>query len=114
MTPNGRLYFHSKDPGYRSDFSKASLGNKAIFVHEMMHVYQFQHGMSTLRIAYEKLTHGGYDYLPVGGQTQFEKYGIEQQAMIVEDRFLLRNGVRLNDPAQPSRSWYDNTIPFGH
>jgi hypothetical protein len=79
----------------------------------MMHVHQFQHGMSTARIGWEKLVRGGYKYLPVRGERSFGGYGIEQQAMMVQDRFLLRNDIHLNNPSQPSLEWYNNTIPFG-
>jgi hypothetical protein len=114
MTPNGNIYFTQNDPHYRNDFSRAKIFDQSIFIHEMMHVHQFQHGMSTVAIAMAKFFHGGYDYFPVTKQRAFRDYGIEQQAMMVQDRFLLRNGYATNQLGQPNLQWYENTIPFGH
>jgi hypothetical protein len=94
MTPRGHIYA----PGrlFREDFSLPSLssGERAVFVHEMTHVWQYASGVDLVaravaefakyRGAYEK----AYPYrLEVG--RDLVDYGMEQQASILEDYYLI-------------------------
>ena len=94
MTPRGHIYA----PGrlFREDFSRPSLsgGERAVFVHEMTHVWQYASGIDLVaravaeyakyRGAYEK----AYPYrLEVG--RDLVDYGMEQQASILEDYYLI-------------------------
>ena len=94
MTPRGHIYA----PGrlFREDFSLPSLssGERAVFVHEMTHVWQYASGIDLVaravvefakyRGAYEK----AYPYrLEVG--RDLVDYGMEQQASILEDYYLI-------------------------
>src|SRR5262245_16073724 len=48
ITPDGNLYFHPQAPHYRADFSTASNGLKAHFIHEMTHVWQNHQGVNVI------------------------------------------------------------------
>ena len=99
MTPRGHIYA----PGdlFRDDFSTA---DQAVFVHEMTHVWQFENGMDLIAQglaefakyngAYEK----AYAYTLAASGRDLVDYGMEQQASIVEDYFLVT--VRHRSPQQ--------------
>src|SRR5439155_15067210 len=84
---------------YRPDFSTDPdlYNERAIFVHEMTHVWQYQQGMNvkTRRIFGE----WNYDYEKYDkskfGSKPFRSYGIEQQGKIVEDYYILRSGFPI-------------------
>jgi hypothetical protein len=94
MTPRGHIYA----PGalYREDFSSPSLSilERAVFVHEIGHVWQYTNGIDLVaravaefakyRGAYEK----AYPYKLVLGR-DLSDYGMEQQASILEDYYLI-------------------------
>ncbi|MGB8668040.1 MAG: type IV secretion protein Rhs, partial [Serratia inhibens] len=44
MTPNGEIWFETNV--YRDDYSIASTDYQHLFMHEMMHVWQYQRGMN--------------------------------------------------------------------
>ena len=93
MTPDGNIYA----PGdlFREDFSADDVGPylRAIFVHEMAHVWQHQSGLDIIaaglitfvgtKAAYET----AYTYSLDG--RDLTEYGVEQQASILEDWFLI-------------------------
>jgi hypothetical protein len=86
----------------RPDFSadQVPLSIKAVFVHELTHVWQAQRGVSLLL---GKLRAGdgpkSYAYdLSTG--TAFADLNIEQQAMVVQHAFLLRHGGQAPFPAE--------------
>ncbi len=84
----------------RADFAAADIGSRALLVHELAHVWQFQ--TRTIRTlaswAGVALSGGygpglpGYRYtLPLA---PFDTLNLEQQASVVEHAFLLRAGGR--------------------
>ncbi len=89
MTPRGHVYA----PGdlWQSDFSTR---NRAVFVHEMTHVWQYANGMDLIgqgvveftkyRGQYEK----AYPY-ELAPERDLVEYGMEQQASIIEDYFVI-------------------------
>ncbi len=82
ISPNGQVYFNPAD--FCADFSDQPLAWQGWFIHEMTHVWQVQQGIRVLRRA---LLDRRYGYaLEVG--KPFLKYGIEQQAQMVQDWFL--------------------------
>lgn len=86
MTPNGELYF--QEGTYRNDFSLEYFPDQHIFLHEMMHVYQHQHGMWVrLRGAFS----WAVEYQYTLDKDQLADYPMEQQACIVSDYWLLIN-----------------------
>lgn len=99
MAPTGHIHFHPQSPNYCDDFSLASPGLQAHFIHEMTHVWQTQ-------------TRGRW-YLPLVGPFQrryayslrpgkpLTDYNIEQQAEIVAHAFMLRNGMAVGPEVPP-------------
>ena len=108
MTPWGDMYFDTSNKYYSSDFSKKHYGYKALFIHEMVHVWQYQNGYPlnvligavaslsagyTYNINYRSFYDGGTEYVTL--YSQFSDFNIEQQGNIVMDYFLLKNGVTI-------------------
>jgi hypothetical protein len=93
MAPMGHLHFHPHGQAYCDDFAAASLTRQAFFIHEMVHVWQAQK-----RGRWYLVTHRHpfcrYRYTLSPGKP-LERYGIEQQAMIVQHAFWLRRGAKL-------------------
>ncbi|MGA6101306.1 type IV secretion protein Rhs [Psychrobacter pocilloporae] len=82
VSPNGHIYFNPAD--WITDFSVASLGKQSWLIHELTHVWQLQQGLKVVRGA---LIDRRYDYVLETGKSFF-KYGIEQQARMVQDYFV--------------------------
>lgn len=89
MTPNGGIWF--QDGVYSQDYADvlmSSIDLQHIFLHEMMHVWQQQHGMWVR-------TRGVYswaaDYTYSLDKPTLSDYSMEQQACIVSDFWLLIN-----------------------
>lgn len=85
-----------------SDFAAPDvpLRSQAVFVHELTHVWQAQHGVSLILA---KLRAGdrpsSYAYDLTAGPA-FADLNIEQQAMVVEHAFLASRGGRAPHPAE--------------
>jgi hypothetical protein len=84
MSPNGNVYFHPED--YLLDYSQASLGKQAWFIHEMTHVWQVQQGIN---VFWRALFNRRYRY-ELQPDKHFLSYGVEQQAQMVQDYFIQR------------------------
>lgn len=84
VSPNGHIYFHPAD--WIDDFSQASLGKQSWLIHELTHVWQLQQGLKVVRGA---LINRRYSYV-LKTNKSFSKYGIEQQARMVQDYFIRR------------------------
>ena len=84
MSPNGHIYFHASD--WIDDFSQAPLGKQGWLIHELTHVWQLQQGLNVVRGA---IIDRRYNYVLKVGKPFF-KYGIEQQARMVQDYFVRR------------------------
>lgn len=105
--PNGHLYFPLGSGCYADDLSRADLRSRAAFVHELAHVWQHQRGVNViLRAALNR----SYDYRSVFHGRPFAKLGVEAQAKMVADFFLLRCGVEL--PDRPPLAAYERLLPF--
>lgn len=108
MAPDGDIWCHPQGHLYRPCYASASLRMQALFVHEMTHVWQAQRGgrwyLPLMRHPFCR-----YVYTLKPGKP-FARYGIEQQAEIVADAFLLRNGVA--PPGKPGLSVYEVLLPF--
>lgn len=91
------------------DFGDEPVAAQAMFVHELTHVWQAQHGVC---LAMAKLRAGdsaaAYRY-DLAASPEFTALNIEQQAMVVEHAFLSRRGHAAPHPpelyAAVSRSW---------
>jgi len=84
MTPNGEMWFE-KDV-YRDDFSQTTIDYQYLFMHEMMHVWQYQHGMN---VRMRGLVSWVVDYKYDFDKSSLSFYPMEQQASIVADYWLL-------------------------
>jgi hypothetical protein len=108
MTPMGHMHFHPQGSLYREDFSREGPGLLGLFIHELAHVWQTQHGgrffLPLIRHPFCR-----YPYTFVPGKP-FLSYGIEQQAEIVRHAFLLRQGVPVS--GKPPLAEYQAILPF--
>ena len=104
MAPNGNIYFHPHAGGWSGDFAKEPLGRQAFFIHEMTHVWQAQKG-GRFYLPLMRHPFCRYRYTLIPGKP-FRRYGLEQQAEIVRDRFLADRGVEV--PCIPPRA----VLPF--
>jgi len=108
MTPGGDIYVSSATgklgSAYSSDYSTiTTLGqplvySQAGFIHEMTHVWQYQVGMwvKTDWLMERDWRDSSYDYdFPTFGTKDFKTYGIEEEAQIVQDFYLLGRGARI-------------------
>ena len=113
MAPLGRLYMHGAF--WREDYSACTLGLRAVFVHELTHVWQWQTGVCVplMAGAWQMVRTGfrygrAYAYEADPGKDLLD-YNLEQQARIVEDWYAGRRGGAmtavlrrfLEDPAYP-------------
>ena len=92
MTPSGNLHFHPTGNAWSDDFSKESIALQGLFIHEMTHVWQAQKG-GRYYLLLMRHPFCRYSYQLTPGKP-FTRYGIEQQAEIVRDRFLADRGVQ--------------------
>lgn len=106
ITPNGHIYFPSNV--YQPDFSvRPDLA--AWFIHEMVHVWQHQHGdwVRTKGMLFRT-----YKYGDITGTTRsFSSFLIEQQADIVSDYFRMTLGGKPTSGSGRIED-YRRIIPF--
>lgn len=92
MAPNGNLYMYGC---YSPDYSLGTLQAQAHFIHEMVHVWQYQNKVLDPITAAIQLTlkhkfnyMAAYNYNLASGRDLLS-YNMEQQATIIQDYFLL-------------------------
>lgn len=86
VTPFGEIYFPKEH--FKRDFSTGQSGDKHWFMHEMVHVWQFQMGMA---VAFWGLGSGAVDYhYELTNDKVLSDYGMEQQASIIADYWCLK------------------------
>ncbi len=107
MAPDGHLWFHPNGDQYSPDFSAERTWLTGHFIHEMVHVWQHQTGID-LRLKRPPLAR--YRYLPLTPDKPFTRYGLEQQAEIVKDAWLLTRNTRLAN--RPPLAVYRALVPF--
>ena len=90
-----------------ADLSGAPLSWQALLIHELVHVWQGQQGVS-LPVAKLKSGDGPAAYAYPLDATDWRALNIEQQAMAVEHRFRLARGGR----APCGADFYDRLCPF--
>ncbi|MGN6064652.1 MULTISPECIES: hypothetical protein [Brevundimonas] len=91
------------------DLSQAPLRTQAVFVHELVHVWQAQNGVNLLTGKLKAGDGPGAYAYPVDERCEWIGLNIEQQAMVVEHRFLQSRGARV--PADPA--FYQRICPIG-
>lgn len=93
MTPNGEMWFETNV--YRDDYSLGTIEFKHLFLHEMMHIRQYQRGMN---VRMRGLVSWAVNYKYGLDKKQLSQYSMEQQACIVSDYWLLiRHGFKYNE-----------------
>ncbi|RIV91900.1 vgr related protein [Aurantiacibacter xanthus] len=108
MAPRGHIHFHPLGSAYCDDFASASLARRALFVHEMTHVWQTQ-TRGEFYLVLHRHPWCRYDYALKPGWT-LDRYGIEQQAMIVQHAYMLRQGGIV--AGAPPLAQYLSVLPF--
>ena len=93
MAPSGWIYFHPAAGGWSEDFAREPLSRQGFFIHEMTHVWQAQRG-GPLYLPLMRHPFCRYRYELRPGKP-FRRYGLEQQAEIVRNRFLSQHGARV-------------------
>jgi hypothetical protein len=116
---------------YEEDFSKADINSQWIFVHEVTHAWQWQHGRypvwEGLGLA---MRHGAKHYdksypYDLNGGKNFDDYNLEQQASIMADYWIVSRcgkSPRHNNNKDAKESDYSEIIsqfrrsgvPSGH
>ncbi len=86
MAPDGHIWCHPNGFSWRTDFAAEPPGLQAHFIHELVHVWQVQVG-GHLALRRPPMARYGYNIVP---GKPFARYGIEQQACIVEHAFRAR------------------------
>ncbi|MFJ4376553.1 DUF2345 domain-containing protein, partial [Pseudomonas japonica] len=103
-TPNGEMYYPPSTGYYREDFSVGDDKSKALFIHEMVHVWQYQLGYALkwngLRVSSKGSS--AYEY-ELDGRL-LKDYNMEQQGEIISDYYMIC--VRLN----PRYVWNDKNF----
>ncbi|MBV8972923.1 MAG: vgr related protein [Sphingomonadaceae bacterium] len=107
MAPDGHIWFHPDGTEWRDDFSAAGIASQALFVHELTHVWQHQSGIN---LPLRRRPFARYAYLPLTPGKSFASHGIEQQAAIVADAFLIASGIAVR--GAPALDAYAGLIPF--
>jgi len=97
MAPDGHLWFHPHSQAWCEDFARASLPLQTLLMHELVHVLQHQRG---IRLPLRRHPFCRYRYRIAAGRP-FARYGLEQQAMIVQHAFVAR-ALGRPDPALES------------
>ena len=108
MAPLGHLHFHPQSGIYCDDFAFGTPHAQALFIHEMTHVWQTQ-TRGRWYLPLHRPFSRRYDYSLKPGWT-LKQYGVEQQAMIVQHAFMLREGRQV--PGAPPLEQYRNVLPF--
>ncbi|WP_312191182.1 type IV secretion protein Rhs [Leclercia sp.] len=110
MAPNGEMWFRTGK--YQHDFSMPEKGEPQIaqhlFLHEMMHVWQHQRGMWVrMRGAFSWVA----DYTYSLDKATLGDYGLEQQASLVSDYWLLKHYGFLGNEGLYDYRDYDPSEP---
>lgn len=94
--------------GLPKDFAVAPISLQAVFIHELVHVWQAQMGVNLLA-AKLKAGDGPSAYGYPGAPCGWDDLNIEQQAMTVEHRFRISRGQRVPEAA----ALYAGLCPIG-
>jgi hypothetical protein len=87
MTPNGSMYFHRSC--YLPDYTRGDLPTVHWFLHEMVHIWQFQMGYA-VRLRGAVRLGLSYDYDLAPGKTLAD-FNMEAQGDLLADYFVLKH-----------------------
>ncbi|WP_223533285.1 DUF2345 domain-containing protein, partial [Pseudomonas sp. GL-RE-20] len=91
VTPNGEMYYPESTKYYRDDFSSTKDDrDKALFMHEMTHVWQYQLGYPVKKKGLTVSSRGAeaYEY-SLFNDGKFSNYNMEQQGEIISDYYII-------------------------
>ena len=108
MAPMGHIHVHPKSSKWRDDYSLADGALQALFLHELTHVWQAQK-MGRFYLLLMRHPFCRYHYAVHAGR-KLERYGLEQQATIVEHLHLLRCGYAFS--GAPPREQLEAIVRF--
>jgi len=106
MTPSGCIHCHPKGHTYSADYAAEPWPTRGLFVHELAHAWQWQHGIP---LAWVRWPFARYRYRLQPGKA-FADYGLEQQAEIVRHWYL--QGEGLTNLAWPNAAALKAVLPF--
>lgn len=109
MTPNGEIWFESNV--YRDDYFIATLDYQHMFMHEMMHVWQYQRGMNVIIRGFVSWA-ANYKYSL--DKNRLSDYSMEQQASIVSDYWLLMKFGFVKNKRMINYKDYSSTQPVNN
>ncbi|MCX2897801.1 hypothetical protein [Pseudomonas mandelii] len=91
VTPNGEMYFPASTEFYRDDFSADDEDKyKALFMHEMTHVWQYQLGYAVKSAGVTVTSRGDDVYKYALSETgTLSEYNMEQQGEIISDYYII-------------------------
>jgi len=98
---------------WRPDFAapEVPLGEQAVFVHELVHVWQAQNGLNLL-LAKLRAGDGPATYAyDLSGSARFATLNLEQQAMVVEDAFKRLHGAAAPHAALAYAAVLEDALP---
>ena len=101
MTPNGEIYFNPKH--FKEDFSAAVVSDRHWFMHEMVHVWQYQLGYSVRWNGLQRWKLK-YSYSLAAGKRLCD-YDMEQQGQVIADYFAI---LLLKSPTAASTLDYQS------
>ena len=118
---NGNIYIPDNNTAglpWSEDYSQLSplisSFDTAVFVHELVHVYQQRTlNWDSSRVGYENLiANNDYCYVPLINGKLYSSYNQEEQSEMVSDRFLLNKGLtaKLSCNRGPTWSELDGVI----
>ncbi len=108
MAPRGHLHFHPRGSAYCDDFARESVRRQGLLIHELTHVWQTQ-TRGEWYLILNRHPWCRYDYALKPGWP-LTRYGIEQQAMIVQHAFWARRGIAIAGLAD--KAAYDWLVRF--
>jgi hypothetical protein len=105
MTPNGSMYFHRSC--FLPDYTRGDPPVVHWFLHEMVHVWQFQMGYA-VRLRGAVRIGLSYDYDLAPGKTLAD-FNMEAQGDLLADYFALKH---LHSPESMRQRRYANSLPL--
>jgi type VI secretion system secreted protein VgrG len=97
VTPNGEIYFRRED--FKADFAEAKFSDRLWFIHEMVHVWQYQLGYPVKAVGLFSWA-ASYEYT-LSPERSLSDYNMEQQGDLLADYWALKSYGRpamLNAP----------------
>jgi hypothetical protein len=91
VTPNGEMYFPESTELYKDDFYNSDdHRDKALFMHEMTHVWQYQLGYPVKKAGLTVSSRGAEAYrYSLKKNGKLSDYNMEQQGEIISDYYMI-------------------------